>query len=226
VHLGILIKRYRETHGLSMDDFAKRSGLSKAYISMLEKNKNSRSKKPIVPSLETIKSVSDVIGIDFNIVIEMIDPDTKVSVSNKSIDPTDYTNHGLLPVTTRKIPVIGNVHCGKPEFAEEDYLDIVESDIDADFALRSKGDSMIGAGIEDGDLVFVRKQPTVDSGELAVVLLGDDAAVKRVYKYETYITLNAENPAYAPIVLREGDDQEASILGKVVAHTHYYKEKK
>ncbi len=209
-----------------MDDFAKRSGLSKAYISMLEKNKNSRSKKPIVPSLETIKSVSDVIGIDFNIVIEMIDPDTKVSVSNKSIDPTDYTNHGLLPVTTRKIPVIGNVHCGKPEFAEEDYLDIVESDIDADFALRSKGDSMIGAGIEDGDLVFVRKQPTVDSGELAVVLLGDDAAVKRVYKYETYITLNAENPAYAPIVLREGDDQEASILGKVVAHTHYYKEKK
>ncbi len=56
-------------------------------------------------------------------------------------------------------------------------------------------------------------------------MIGDEAAVKRVYKYDTYISLNADNPAYAPIILREGDGQEASILGKVVAFTHCYKDK-
>ncbi len=80
MHLGMLIAKYREEENISMDDFANRSGLSKAYISMLEKNENSRSKKPIVPSLETIKAVADTIGLDFNEVIRLIDPDTKVSI--------------------------------------------------------------------------------------------------------------------------------------------------
>ncbi len=141
-------------------------------------------------------------------------------------DTVDHSRYSLLPVTKRKIPVIGNVHCGDPVYADEEYLDIVDSDISADFALRVKGDSMTGAGITEGDIVFVRQQPVVENGELAVVLIGDEAAVKRVYKYETYISLNADNPAYAPIILREGDGQEASILGKVVAFTHYYKCKK
>lgn len=141
--------------------------------------------------------------------------------------PLDYNRYGLLPVTNRKIPVLGNVHCGDPVYAEEDFLDVVDSDIEADFALRAVGDSMTGVGIEENDLVFVKKQPSVKNGELAVILLNDEeAAIKRVYKYDTYITLNAENPAYAPLVFHEGDSGQVEVLGKVVAHLHYYKERK
>lgn len=83
---------------------------------------------------------------------------------------------------------------------------------------------MTGAGIDDKNLVFVRKQSSVANGELAVVLVnGKDAAVKRVYKYDTYITLNQENPAYAPLTFRDGDGSKVEVLGKVVAHLHYYK---
>lgn len=139
----------------------------------------------------------------------------------------DYSTYGLLPVTKRKIPVLGNVHCGDPVYAEEDFLDVVDSDIKADFALRAVGDSMTGAGIDEKDLVFVRRQPSVENGELAVVLInGEEAAVKRVYKYDSYISLSAENPAYAPLVFHEGDSSQVEVLGKVVAHLHYYKERK
>lgn len=84
MHLGTLIARFREEERMSMDEFASRSGLSKAYISMLERNVNSRSGKPIVPSLETIKAVSGAIGVDFNAVISIIDPDTKVTIREPS----------------------------------------------------------------------------------------------------------------------------------------------
>lgn len=82
-----------------------------------------------------------------------------------------YSTYDFLPVTKHTIPVLGNVHCGTPEYTEEDYIDVVDTDIDADFALRALGDSMIGAGIEDNDLVYVRRQPAVENGELAVVLI-------------------------------------------------------
>lgn len=139
----------------------------------------------------------------------------------------DYNRYGLLPVTNRKIPVLGNVHCGDPVYAEEDFLDVVDSDNEADFALRAVGDSMTGVGIEENDLVFVKKQPSVKNGELAVILLNDEeAAIKRVYKYDSYISLNPENPAYQPLIFHDGDSGKVEILGRVVAHLHYHKERK
>lgn len=221
MNIGDIIRRYREQNKLSMEDFARRAGISRAYVSILENNVNPSTGLPAIPSLKTIRSVAAAMGMDSNSLLDIVDPDTEVSLLDD-----DLENFNFLPVTTRKIPIIGNVHCGVPEYAEEDFLDIVDSDIRADFALRANGDSMIGVGIEDGDLVFVRKQPEVNNGELAVVLLKDEAAIKRVYKHDTYMTLTAENPAYAPIMLHDGDGQEISILGKVVAHTHFYKERK
>ena len=96
MHLGTLIARFREEERMSMDEFASRSGLSKAYISMLERNVNSRSGKPIVPSLETIKAVSGAIGVDFNAVISIIDPDTKVvQMSTKKSRPRERLTSSL-----------------------------------------------------------------------------------------------------------------------------------
>ena len=83
--LGDIIKKYRKENKISMDEFAKACGLSKAYISILERNINPISKKPPIPSLETIKSVANVVHIDFNEIISMLDGDQKVSIHEEKL---------------------------------------------------------------------------------------------------------------------------------------------
>ena len=92
-------------------------------------------------------------------------------------------------------------------------------DIDADFCLRAKGESMIGARILDGDLVFIRSQSQVDNGEIAAVLIGDEATLKRIYYYpqQNRLMLNAENPAFAPLIYIGDELEQIKILGKAVA---------
>lgn len=205
---GKRVKDRREYLGLSQEDLASKLGYSdKSSISKIENDQRDITRGKVVDFAKILKT-------------------TPAYLMGWEESPVDFPSHPFLPVTTYKIPVIGNVHCGQPVYAEEEYLDIVDTDIRADFALRAKGNSMVNAGIEEGDLIFVRKQPIVENGELAVVLIEDEAAVKRVYKYDTYITLNAENPAYAPIIIREDDELNVSILGKVVAHLHYYPERR
>lgn len=91
MHLGVLIKNYRSQHKLSQDDIADKTGLSKAYISMLERNENSRDKQPIVPSLETIKAVADAIEMDLNDVLNILDPGTQVNIAKTLDDQTQRT---------------------------------------------------------------------------------------------------------------------------------------
>lgn len=127
----------------------------------------------------------------------------------------------ILPVTTRRIPLLGTIACGEPIMAESDLdtFAVVGSAIECDFALRCKGDSMIGARIFDGDLVFIRKQDYVDDGAIAAVLLDDDATLKRVYHLaDGRVELRAENPTFKSIII--GGDNETRtcrILGKAVA---------
>lgn len=121
----------------------------------------------------------------------------------------------------RKIPLIGTIACGAPILADEhieDYVDI-PSHIHADFALTCKGDSMINARIFDGDVVYIRSQDTVDNGEIAAVLIDNDATLKRVKLYGDHISLEPENPQYRPIVLWGEEMNTVRILGKAVAFT-------
>lgn len=118
--------------------------------------------------------------------------------------------------TTKKIPVIGTIAAGEPILAVEnieEYIDLDEK-ISADFALRVKGDSMVGANIFDGDIVFIRKQSDVDDGEIAAVIIDDSATLKRVFKFENKVVLKAENPKYKPILLN--GDKSVYIVGKAV----------
>lgn len=137
----------------------------------------------------------------------------------------DYSTYDLLSVTKRKIPVLGNVHCGTPTYAEQEYLATVDSEINADFALIAVGDSMIDAGIDDGDLVFVRRQSTVDNGQIAVVLINDEAAIKRVQNSGDVLILNPANPRYETLTFQAKDGKDIKILGKVVAFTHLLERK-
>ena len=120
---------------------------------------------------------------------------------------------------TKPVPLLGDIACGSPEVAIESAEETVEAPemLKADFALRCKGDSMINARIFDGDVVYIRRQRTVESGEIAAVLLGDEATLKRVRKYSDRVVLEPANPMYDPIVFSGDDAEGLTILGKAVA---------
>ena len=127
----------------------------------------------------------------------------------------------IIPIATKRFPLLGDIACGTPIFADEEkelYVDAGAS-IDADFCLRAKGDSMIGARINDGDIVFIRKQDTVDNGEIAAVVIEDEATLKRVnyYPQQELLILKAENSQYADMVYTGEQLNHIIILGKAVA---------
>jgi repressor LexA len=97
------------------------------------------------------------------------------------------------------LPLVGSVAAGAPILAEEHIQDHVAAPFAADYLLRVKGDSMINAGILDGDLVAVKQQDTARDGQIVVALLEDEATVKRVYREPGGVRLEAENEAYEPI---------------------------
>ena len=124
-------------------------------------------------------------------------------------------------VPRRGVPLLGEIACGKPIFAEEQNGGFFPSEpgIRTDFCLRAHGDSMIGARIADGDLVFIRRQSAVENGEIAAVVIEDTATLKRVY-YDPRgekLTLIAENPRYEPQVYVGNELDRIQILGKAVA---------
>lgn len=118
------------------------------------------------------------------------------------------------------IPIIGEVTAGQPILAQENVIGevLVETLIARSgccFALEIIGDSMVDAGIDDGDLVVVRQQPVAESGDIVVALLGEEATVKRLYICDEKIELRPENIRHRPISVGPGN--ELRILGKVVA---------
>lgn len=123
----------------------------------------------------------------------------------------------------QKIPLVGQIACGAPILAEqniEDYVDL-PGHIRADFALTCKGESMIGAGIRTGDIVYIRKQEEVENGQIAAVMVGgDEATLKRVYTKPGVVQLVAENPNIAPAVFIGKEAEQIHIIGLAVAYTH------
>ena len=129
----------------------------------------------------------------------------------------------IIPIETKKIPLLGDIACGKPIICSQQYdlyIDVAD-DINADFCVRAKGNSMINARIFDGDIVFCHSQPTVENGEIAVVIIDNEATLKRFYKYENSIELRAENPLEAPRNFSREEAEDIRILGKAVAFQSY-----
>jgi len=133
------------------------------------------------------------------------------------VDPSDEYELRRAPV--RDVPLVGRIAAGSPILAEQDIEEIFPLPTefvgnDPVFMLRVHGDSMIDAGILDGDLVVVRRQPDATNGEIVAALIGgEEATVKRLRKESGRVVLLPENPAYEPIVL----DSDVEIIGRVVA---------
>ena len=126
----------------------------------------------------------------------------------------------LIPISKiKKIPVLGRIACGEPIFADdniEGYI-IEPKGVNADFALICKGDSMIDANIFNDDTVFVKSQPMVENGEIAAILIGNEATLKKFYLHNDTITLIAANSSYEPIVYKKEELNNIKVLGKAVA---------
>lgn len=135
--------------------------------------------------------------------------------ANRGLIVLRGVDHRTQPKQTTTIPLVGTIAAGEPILAEQNIEDsfAVSSELVPDpdsFMLRVKGDSMIDAGIYDGDLVVVRRQETADEGDIVAALLDDEATIKRFFRENGHIRLQPENPTMEPIVTTE-----VRILGKV-----------
>lgn len=210
--LGEIIKNYRSEHLLSMDAFSEKSGISKAYISLLEKNKHPKTGKAIAPSIQCIKQAADGMNIDFNELFSMLD-------GNVTLNDGDSISHHKGVV----INVLGRVAAGIPIEAVTDIIDAEEITEDlaktgSFFGLQIQGDSM-EPRMCSGDVVIVRQQDDAESGDIVIALVnGDDATCKRLRKYRDGIELISNNPAYQPMFFsnKEIVEKPVRIIGKVV----------
>ena len=121
------------------------------------------------------------------------------------------------------VPLLGTVTAGQPVLAFEDIMDYIpyngpHANADNLFALRVKGESMLNAGIFDGDIAIVERTPVANNGDIVVALLGDEATIKTFYREKDHIRLQPENDAFEPII-----SNEVLILGKLVSLIRYYR---
>ena len=195
-----ILRQLRISDNLTQKQLADALGLAFSTISMYERGERE-------PDFETMEAIADY----FNVTMDYLHGKTN-NISFENIIPLPNMN---------KIPLLGTIACGEPILAEENIeseINIPE-DIRADFALRCKGDSMVDARIMDGDIVYIRQQPTVNNGEIAAVLIGDEATLKRVYLSANTVTLMPCNPKYQPFVYTNEQLNEIRILGKAIGFT-------
>lgn len=199
---GERIKEARKMRGMTQTELAEKIGMKFSAIHKYENGLVVNLKRETIAALANALEVSPA--------WLMCMDDTPILPSN------------IIPMPTmRKIPLVGSIACGTPILAEENCdgeVDVPDH-VRADFALRCKGDSMINARIFDGDIVYIRQQESVEHGEIAAILIDDEATLKRVYIYDDCISLEAENPQYKPMVYRGEEMNNIRILGKAVAFT-------
>lgn len=199
--------------GMKQIELATLSGISKYSISHYLKG-DWEGKQDAVYELARVLDVSEawLMGYD-------VPPERKTVAKGAPAIPPGFTP---LP-KMKKVPLIGAIACGDPITAlqnREGEVDAPE-DMRCDFALKCHGDSMTGAGIHDGDTVFIRIQPEVENGEIAAVRIGEEATLKRVYLHPDYIELRPENSAFESIIRRKEDMNDVQIEGKAVGWLHW-----
>jgi repressor LexA len=208
------IKNLRSKSKLTQMDLAKKLGVSRSAINMWEQGERK-------PSIPVLKDMAELFGIELMDLLKYIIDENKGEKNKqdnhvKEATPPYSVAEYFIADSTVKIPIVGQISCGTGGLAFEEiegYEDTPASWLNGGeyFYLRAKGDSMTNARIYDGDLVLIRSQPEVEDGEIAAVLINDEAVLKRVYKREDTLILQSENPQYPPKIVKNG----VQILGKL-----------
>ena len=208
--MGDRIRKARLEKGLSQAELAELLGYkSRSSINKIEVEGRD------IPRSSIVK-FAQVLGVTPSYLMgweeETSEPDALEVLMEK------YDN--IKPVKLKRFPLLGEIACGEPIFADEDRESCVMADMDinADFCLTAKGDSMINARINDGDIVFIKEMSMVDNGDIAAVIIDDEATLKKVYYYpdKGKLVLYPENPNYEPFIYVGEELNTIRILGKAV----------
>lgn len=200
------IRQLRKDRGISQARLAELLGVSRSAIGMYETGSRE-------PSLDMCEAIADIFNVDMNYLTGSSDLERRIGLSPFPAN--------LLPVPgTYRVPILGTIACGAPILAEENLAGYAEVPdlIECDFTLYCRGDSMVGARIHDGDLVYIRAQPEVENGQIAAVLIEEEATLKRFYASGKIVTLAAANPGYPPIVV-DTAREPLRVLGLAVGFT-------
>lgn len=203
------IKSRRLYLGLTQEELGLKLGLQKSAIAKYENGRVENIKRSVIAKMAEVLECSPAYLMGWSDEINPV----------PALDISKFDN--IFPINLKKVPLLGEIACGKPIFANEERESYVlaGSEIRADFCLRAKGDSMVNARILDGDIVFIRKQDMVDNGEIAAVAIGDDVTLKRVFYHpeQDLLILKAENSKYQDMIYSQNQLDQVYILGKAIA---------
>jgi repressor LexA len=202
---GMKLNQLKKARGLTVKDLAAALDVSTSTIYMYMQGNR-------VPSTEMLEKIADFFNVDLDYL------QGRSNIANRALE--NRYNASISEASIFNIPILGEVACGLPLFAEQNIIGYtcVEKKDRIDFALYAKGDSMTAARILDGDLVFIRQQNDVENGEIALVLVDNDTAtLKRLYKYDDKIELRPDSfdTSFYPQVY-EKSEHEIKIQGKVI----------
>ena len=200
------LRELRQEKNLKQGDLAVRVGVAQSTLSAWELGKYDID----TDSLRRLSEIFDV-SVDYLIFNDNV---------RRRQTVTNFGN--ILPIATKKVPLLGEIACGKPIYTNEEFGEFADvyDDLRCDFCLRAKGESMTGAGISDGDIVFCRQSEMVDNGRIAVIGIDDEATLKRFYYYpdQNRVILAAENPAFPPMIYEGQAISGIRVLGEAVAY--------
>lgn len=186
------LKELRVSRGLTQDDLARELNLVKSSISMYENGKRK-------PSFEVLEAIADYFNVNMD---------------------TLYSSAPVFVPSLKRVPMLGYAAAGQPLEnldGQDTYYVETDSRYAVDFCITVRGDSMINAGINDGDIVFVKAQPEVPNGKIACIEIDNErVCIKRFYKTDTGVMLVSENPKYAPLQFSESNCSDFKILGLAV----------
>lgn len=197
------LRRLIDVSGKTQKDIADAIGVSQQIMNVWARGK-------AIPRMGKIQRLADYFGVEKS---DLIDE------KNETSRVPDYPN--IFPIKTRKIPLLGEIACGEPIFCNEDRESYIAAgtDVKADFCLKARGDSMTGARIMDGDIVFIQRDIEIVSGQIYAVEIDGEATLKRVYYDESaqVLKLLSENPKY-PTMMYDGERlAHVHVLGKAIA---------
>lgn len=200
-NIGELLKKRREQLEFTQQQVADYVKVSKSAVSRWETGDIANM------GIDKLSRLAEILSISALDIINESEFTTKI-IPNK--------------INTHPIPLLGTIAAGVPILAEENIEDYFNLDkkVNADFCLRIQGDSMINVNIMDGDIVFIHQQSDLENGEIGAILLGSQATLKRFYRKNGQVILQAENPAYEPIIISSGD---VHVMGKIVANLRQFK---